>query len=65
MQPIQTRVGAALACGKTRRTCENIKLEVALWAFVLVEGVEPANNSMEWGLHGESSLAAVGYFGHQ
>jgi len=57
MQPIQTRVGdllregAALSCDKTRRTCENIlKLEVALWTFVRVEGVEPTNNSAERGL---------------
>ena len=56
MQPIQTRVGdllregAALACDKTRHTCENLlKLEVALrhaqGTFVRVEGVEPTNNS--------------------
>jgi transposase len=57
MQPVQARVGdllregAALACDKTRRTCENIlKLEVALWTFVRVEGVEPTNNSAERGL---------------
>jgi transposase len=57
MQPIQTRVGdllrdgAVLACDKTRRTCENLlKLEVALWTFVRVEGVEPTNNSAERGL---------------
>ena len=57
MQPIQTHVGnllregAALTCDKTRRTCENIlKLEVALWTFVRVEGVEPTNNSAERGL---------------
>ena len=57
MQPIQTRVGdllregTALTCDKTRRTCENIlKLEVALWTFVRVEGVEPTNNSAERGL---------------
>jgi transposase len=57
MQPIQARVGellregAALACDKTRRTCKNIlKLEVALWTFVRVEGVEPTNNSAERGL---------------
>jgi len=57
MQPIQTRVGdllregATLACDKTRRTCKNIlKLEVALWTFVRVEGVEPTNNSAERGL---------------
>jgi len=54
MQPIQTRVGellregAALTCAKTRHTCENLlKLEVALWTFVRVEGVEPTNNSAE------------------
>jgi len=57
MAPIQARVGelvregAALPCGKTRRTCANIlKLEVALWTFVRVEGVEPTNNSAERGL---------------
>jgi len=57
LQPIQTRVGAllregaALVCDKTRHTCENIlKLEVALWTFVHVEGVEPTNNSAERGL---------------
>jgi transposase len=57
MQPIQARVGtllcegAVLACDKTRRTCGNIlKLEVALWTFVRVEGVEPTNNSAERGL---------------
>jgi len=54
MQPIQTRVGellregAALTCAQTRHTCQNIlKLEVALWTFVRVEGVEPTNNSAE------------------
>ena len=57
MPPIQTcvgdllREGALLACDKTRRTCENLlKLEVALWTFVRVEGVEPTNNSAERGL---------------
>lgn len=57
MPPIQTgvgellREGATLACGKTRRTCQNIlKLEVALWTFVRVEGVEPTNNCAERGL---------------
>jgi len=57
MQPVQARVGAllregtALAGDKTRRTCKNIlKLEVALWTFVHVEGVEPTNNSAERGL---------------
>lgn len=54
MQPIQSRVGellregAQLAHDKTRRTCANIlKLEVALWTFVRVEGVEPTNNGAE------------------
>lgn len=54
MQPIQTRVGellregTTLACDKTRHTCANIlKLEIALWTFVRVEGVEPTNNDAE------------------
>ncbi len=57
MLPIQARIGdllregAALACAKTRHTCTNIlKLEVALWTFVRLEGVEPTNNSAERGL---------------
>jgi transposase len=57
MQPIQTRVGellregVTLACAKTRRTCQHIlQLEVALWTFVRVEGVEPTNNAAERGL---------------
>jgi transposase len=57
MHPLQARggdllrEGTTLACDKTRRTCENIlKLEVALWTFVRVEGVEPTNNSAERGL---------------
>jgi len=57
MLPIQARIGdllregAALACDKTRHTCMNIlKLEVALWTFVRLEGVEPTNNSAERGL---------------
>lgn len=45
------REGAVLACDKTRHTCENLlKLEVALWTFVCVDGVEPTNNSAERGL---------------
>jgi transposase len=54
MEPIRARVGellregTTLAHDKTRRTCENIlKLEEALWTFVLVEGVEPTNNDAE------------------
>jgi transposase len=54
MQPIQTRVGillregSTLACAKTQRTCANLlKLEVALWTFVRVAGVEPTNNAAE------------------
>jgi hypothetical protein len=54
VQPIQNRVGdllregAQLPPGKTSRTCAKIlKLEVALWTFVRVEGVEPTNNGAE------------------
>jgi hypothetical protein len=54
MQPIQKQVGerlregTTLTCDKTRHTCQNIlKLEVALWTFVSVEGVEPTNNDAE------------------
>ncbi len=57
MAPIQARVGelvregAALPCDQTRHTCQNLlKLEVALWTFVRIEGVEPTNNSAERGL---------------
>jgi transposase len=42
------RQGAQLSNEKTGRTCANIlKLEVALWTFVWVEGVEPTNNEAE------------------
>ena len=54
MRPIRECVGELLREGvevphqKTSRTCQNIlKLEVALWTFVTVEGVEPTNNSAE------------------
>ena len=54
MKPIRERVGELLREGtevpheKTCRTCENmLKLEVALWRFVTVEGVEPTNNCAE------------------
>jgi transposase len=54
MLPIEARVGELLREGttlnydKTRRTCQNIlKLEVSLWTFVDVEGVEPTNNDAE------------------
>ena len=54
MKPIRERVGKLLREGeevshqKTSRTCQNIlKLEVALWTFVTVEGVEPTNNCAE------------------
>ena len=54
MRPVQARVGALLREGtlleqaKTRHACANIlKLEVALWTFVAVEGVEPTNNAAE------------------
>ncbi len=54
MLPIKARVGELLREGttldhdKTRRTCQNIlKLEVSLWTFVRIEGVEPTNNDAE------------------
>jgi len=54
MHPVQARVGALLREGtllehaQTRHACANIlKLEVALWTFVAVEGVEPTNNAAE------------------
>jgi len=54
VQPIRTHiqellcVGAALPHTQTRHLCENLlKLEVALWTFVWVEGVEPTNNHAE------------------
>ena len=54
MRPIRECVGELLREGaevshqKTSRTCQNIlKLEVALWTFVTVEGVEPTNNCAE------------------
>lgn len=54
MQPIQSQVGKLLREGaqlppqKTSRTCAKIlKLEVALWTFVRVAGVEPTNNGAE------------------
>jgi transposase len=57
MPPIQLRVGELLREGaqvlaheKTGRTCANtrsVKLEVALWTFVRVAGVEPTNNGAE------------------
>jgi len=54
VQPVRVRVqellqeGTTVAHTKTCHTCENIlKLEVALWTFVFVEGVEPTNNNAE------------------
>jgi hypothetical protein len=54
VQPVRARLqellrqGTTVSHAKTCRTCENIlKLEVALWTFVFVEGVEPTNNSAE------------------
>jgi transposase len=54
VQPIRARVQALLREGmtvrhvQTRHLCENLlKLEVALWTFVFVEGVEPTNNHAE------------------
>jgi transposase len=52
--PLERRLGNALregACGDDARVakfCENLlQLEVALWTFARVEGVEPTNNFME------------------
>lgn len=40
--------GVALPHQQTRHFCQNLlKLEVALWTFVWVEGVEPTNNHAE------------------
>lgn len=54
MQPVQRRVGKLLRVGltvpheQTRGTCRKIlELEVALWTFVRVAGVEPTNNAAE------------------
>lgn len=54
MQPVQRRVGKLLRVGttlahaQTRGTCRQLlKLEVALWTFVRVAGVEPTNNGAE------------------
>ena len=54
VRPIRERVHALLTDGtnlsqaQTRHTCENLlRLEVALWTFVSVEGVEPTNNLAE------------------
>jgi transposase len=55
MSPVQIRVGELLREGaqllareKTGRTCAKIlKLEVALWTFVGMTGVEPTNNEAE------------------
>ncbi len=54
VEPIRTRVhtlleqGTQLSHTKTKHTCENIlKLELALWTFVAIEGVEPTNNHAE------------------
>jgi len=52
--PVQQRVKELLDAGsdcrssKTRGTCRQIRaVEVALWAFVRVRGVEPTNNAAE------------------
>ncbi len=54
LRPVQIRVGELLREGtqlaqtKTAHTCANlVKLEVALWTFVRVAGVEPTNNRAE------------------
>jgi transposase len=54
LAPLQRRLGKALLQGalgedtRVAKFCENlIHLEVALWTFAQVEGVEPTNNFME------------------
>lgn len=62
VSPIQARVGSLLTQGanyqigsrektplaKTVRTCRQLlKLEPALWLFIMVEGLEPTNNAAE------------------
>ena len=54
VQPLRTEIhqllsdGATLAHPQTKRLCQNLlKLEVALWTFVSVEGGEPTNNFAE------------------
>ena len=54
LQPIQKNVHCLLRIGthvdhqKTRKTCKNIlKVEPALWSFVVQDGVEPTNNAAE------------------
>ena len=54
IEPIKEKAGELLFAGtlsthsKTRNTCSNIlKLELSLWTFTRVEGVEPTNNQAE------------------
>jgi transposase len=54
MRPVERRVGRLLRVGQhlahaqTRGTCRSLlALEVALWTFVRIEGVEPTNNAAE------------------
>jgi len=54
IKPIKEKAGELLFEGtlsthsKTRNTCSNIlKLELSLWTFARVEGVEPTNNQAE------------------
>jgi transposase len=57
VQPLRAQVHELLQAGvqleqpQTRHLCQNLlKLEVALWTFVSVEGLEPTNNLAERGL---------------
>jgi transposase len=44
----ELRAGARCACPKTATTCQELlKVEVALWTFVRVPGLEPTNNAAE------------------
>ncbi len=54
MRPVRRRVedllreGASCDSGKMSRSCKKIlKLRVALWTFVRIDGVEPTNNAAE------------------
>jgi transposase len=45
--------GAACGCAKTSATCrELLAVELALWTFARVQGVEPTNNAVERALRG-------------
>jgi transposase len=44
----QLEAGRACTCAKTAATCnELLTIELALWTFVRIEGIEPTNNAAE------------------